>query len=126
MSRVEREVMEPRKVGFVVCDGCGREERYPLRGWLWAVLYAPRTDGLTPGVYPASRVDLEIQPKERGQWDFCSEACARRRMTTKADSWGDCTRCGKPITDGYMIGDGDGSGQRFAHPECYRGAGGNV
>lgn len=32
----------------------------------------------------------------------------------------DCTRCGDPITDGYMIGDGDGSGQRFAHPECYR------
>jgi hypothetical protein len=31
-----------------------------------------------------------------------------------------CTRCGDPITDGYMIGDGDGSGQRFAHPECYR------
>lgn len=31
-----------------------------------------------------------------------------------------CTRCEEPITDGYMIGDGDGSGQRFAHPECYR------
>lgn len=31
-----------------------------------------------------------------------------------------CTRCGDPITDGYMIGDGDGYGRRFAHPECYR------
>lgn len=31
-----------------------------------------------------------------------------------------CTRCGDPITDGYMIGDGDGSGRRFAHPECFR------
>lgn len=31
-----------------------------------------------------------------------------------------CTRCGDPITDGYMIGDGDGTGQRFAHPECCR------
>lgn len=31
-----------------------------------------------------------------------------------------CTRCGDPIVDGYMIGDGDGTGQRFAHPECYR------
>lgn len=31
-----------------------------------------------------------------------------------------CTRCCEPITDGYMIGDGDGTGQRFAHPECYR------
>lgn len=31
-----------------------------------------------------------------------------------------CTRCGDPITDGYMIGDGDGFGRRFAHPECYR------
>jgi hypothetical protein len=31
-----------------------------------------------------------------------------------------CTRCGDPISDGYMIGDGNGSGQRFAHPECYR------
>lgn len=32
-----------------------------------------------------------------------------------------CTRCGDPITDGYMIGDGDGSGRRFAHPDCWRG-----
>ena len=32
----------------------------------------------------------------------------------------DCTRCGDEITDGYMIGDGDGYGRRFAHPECYR------
>ena len=31
-----------------------------------------------------------------------------------------CTRCDDPITDGYMIGDGDGSGRRFAHPECFR------
>ena len=31
-----------------------------------------------------------------------------------------CTRCSDPITDGYMIGDGDGTGHRFAHPECYR------
>lgn len=31
-----------------------------------------------------------------------------------------CTRCSDPIDDGYMIGDGDGSGSRFAHPECYR------
>lgn len=31
-----------------------------------------------------------------------------------------CTRCGDQITDGYMIGDGNGGGNRFAHPECYR------
>lgn len=30
-----------------------------------------------------------------------------------------CTRCSKPIISGTMIGDGDGSGQRFAHPRCY-------
>lgn len=31
-----------------------------------------------------------------------------------------CTRCGDQITDGYMMGDGDGSGRRFAHPDCVR------
>jgi hypothetical protein len=30
-----------------------------------------------------------------------------------------CTRCDKPIY-GSFIGDGDGTGQRFAHIECYR------
>jgi hypothetical protein len=30
-----------------------------------------------------------------------------------------CTRCGKLIL-GTMIGDGDGSGQKFAHVECVR------
>lgn len=30
-----------------------------------------------------------------------------------------CTRCGQPITDGQCVGDGDGSGQRFAHVACY-------
>lgn len=29
-----------------------------------------------------------------------------------------CTICGQPIT-GAFIGDGDGSGQRFAHADCY-------
>lgn len=31
-----------------------------------------------------------------------------------------CTICYREITGGQLIGDGDGGGQRFAHPECYR------
>lgn len=30
-----------------------------------------------------------------------------------------CTICGAQITGGYMYGDGDGSGRRFAHPRCW-------
>jgi hypothetical protein len=30
-----------------------------------------------------------------------------------------CTICHQPIADGYMYGDGDGTGRRFAHPRCY-------
>jgi hypothetical protein len=31
-----------------------------------------------------------------------------------------CTRCGNPLGSGTIIGDGDGSGRRFAHAACYR------
>lgn len=30
-----------------------------------------------------------------------------------------CTICKTPIEDGVLMGDGDGTGQRFAHPACW-------
>jgi len=36
-----------------------------------------------------------------------------------SDEQYNCTICREPIADGYMYGDGDGSGRRFAHPRCY-------
>lgn len=30
-----------------------------------------------------------------------------------------CSRCDLPITNGSFVGDGDGTGQQFAHFNCY-------
>lgn len=51
-----------------------------------------------------------------GMWcDTCNQQVAPGNPTPRI-----CTRCDKPI-EGAFVGDGDGSGQRFAHRDCFYG-----
>lgn len=54
----------------------------------------------------------------RGPCLTCREAEEAIPVLEALDAIISCTRCDKPI-HGAMVGDGDGTGQRFAHKKCY-------
>ena len=73
---------------------------------------------------PGGSVIHSEEPMTHGDWEAML-ALSHEATLAPAPAEGQspiliCTRCNKPITDGHYIGDGDGTGNRFAHPSCYR------
>lgn len=96
----------------------GQEKRRALD--LWTAVEEATDAIAAAAAAPPAPTEIEIIEVRDGDLTLSAEDLAPPPAAPAAAEIVDCTRCGEPISDGYMIGDGDGTGRRFAHPECYR------